>query len=304
MTSSKSLEMGPNKRCVGSIFIRSQLHTPVKTPININLSGNVAIVTGSSTGLGFHSCRQLLSSQLSHLILAVRSVQKGEGAASKLRAEFPSAKIEVWTLEMSSYESIQAFARRVEKELTRLDIAILNAGIVRQDSVVVESTGHEETLKVNYLSTVLLSILLLPALKAKSHSSAPGRLTIVGSGVALNAKFPNRHEVPLLKSFDDEAKWDANERYWVSKLLGHYFIVKLVTYVDPKDVIINVVDPGLCKGSELMHDVSGPMSVGFAVMNLVLGRTLDVGASTYIDAVAVKEKESHGCFVMDWEIRP
>ncbi|KAG0649237.1 Short chain dehydrogenase [Hyphodiscus hymeniophilus] len=304
MYPSKSLEMGPSKSGPGSMFFKSQLSKPVQTPKDIDLSGKVTIVTGASTGLGLESCRQFLSLKLSHLIMAVRSVQKGEKAAKKLRTEFPTTKIEVWTLEMSSYDSIQAFVHRVEKDLVRLDIVILNAGLAKQDLSVVESTGHEESIQVNYISTVLLSILILPALKAKSPPSTPGRLSIVSSGTVFAAKFPTRHEVPLLKTFDDKANWDANDRYATSKVLGHYFIVKMASYVDPSDVIINLVDPGLTKGSGLLREVTGLVSVVFALMKWALGRTLEVGASTYVDAAVVKENETHGSFLMDWKIAP
>lgn len=302
MVSSKSLEMGPNKGGVFTIFIK--FTKPVNLPTDINLSSKVAIVTGASMGLGFHSCRHLLGFQLSHLIIAVRSVKRGEDAASKLRTQFPAVKIEVWTLEMSSYDSIQAFVRRVEKDLTRLDIVILNAGLVKQKFDIVESTGHEESIQINYLSTVLLSILILPVLKTKSPLLAPGRLTIVSSGTALGAKLLNRHQVPLLKTFDDEANWDPNGRCADSKVLSHYFMVKFVNYVNPKDVIVNVVDPGLCKGSGLFRDVSGITSFIWVVVKAAFARTVEVGSTAYVDAVAAKGKESHGCFVGDWKICP
>lgn len=203
---------------------------------------------------------------------------------------------------MASYESIQAFASRVEKDLTRLDIVILNAGLVKQHFDIIKGTGHEESIQVNYLSTVLLNILLLPALKTKSPLSAPGRLTIVGSGTALVAKFPNRHRVPLLKSFDIEAEWDANDRYATSKLLAHYYLVKLIDYVNPKDVVVNLVDPGLTKGSGLFRKLSGFTATIFAVVSSAIARTLEEGSSAYVDAAVVKGEESHGCFVMDWKI--
>lgn len=257
----------------------------------------------------------------------MRSVKRGDEAASKLRAQFPGATIEVWTLEMSSYESIQAFIRPVEAELTRIDIVILNAGIGNLEYGVAKSTGHEEVLQVNvghllpiprssfscetfseymltcsflqYLSAALLSILVLPTLKTKSPPSAPGRLIIVRSGTALGAKFPSRHQIPLLESFDDKTRWDSGEQYSCSKLLGHYFIVKLVNYVNPKDVIVNIVDPGLCKGSSLFGDVSGIMALFFNLVKSGIGRSADLGSSTYVDAAVVKGKDSHGCFIMD-----
>jgi NAD(P)-dependent dehydrogenase (short-subunit alcohol dehydrogenase family) len=68
--------------------------------------------------------------KLSRLIIAVRSRSKGEDARSKLGQEYPNAKIEVCELEMGSYESIRDFVQRM-KQLDRLDIAVLNAGVVR-----------------------------------------------------------------------------------------------------------------------------------------------------------------------------
>lgn len=309
MASLPSIQMQPDTRSFGSFFIHAQLFIkPKLPPPTTDLTGKVAIVTGSSTGLGFHCCRHLLRLKLSHLILAVRSPTKGETARKLLAQEYPNATIEVYELEMGSYTSIQAFVRRVEERLPRLDIAILNAGIVSPLFELNAETGHENVMQVNYLSTMLLAILLLPILKEKSPAGLSGRLTIVGSGVAYGAKFPNRDEVPLLASFDKKpAGWDNNaatERYWVSKLVGHLFMVELAGYVKAEDVVVNIVDPGLCKGSELNRDTGGVLGVVMRVMKALLGRTMEVGSSTYVDAAVVKGKESHGCFVSDWEVRP
>src|ERR1700753_2040922 len=111
-------------------FIKNQFRTkPQSLPKDTNLSGMVATVTGSNAGLGLECASQLLSHRLSHLVLAVRSMTKGETAANELRRHYPNAIINVWQLDMASYESVQAFVARADKELSRLDIAILNAGV-------------------------------------------------------------------------------------------------------------------------------------------------------------------------------
>lgn len=291
-------------------------------PETTNLTGKTAIVTGSNTGLGYHASRQLLGLGLSRLIMAVRSVDKGEAAAAALRKDFPRAAVDVWELDMSSYESIQRFARRAGgPELSAaadgspggLDVAVLNAGIVNATFRTNPSTGHEEVVQVNYLSTFLLAILLLPILKETARrpggARTPGRLTIVSSGLAYAARLPNCARAPLLASFDDQddegrLRWDPNERYAASKLLGHLFLARLATHLDPDDVVVNLVDPGFCKGSELHRDARGAVAMLLRVAKVLSARTLEVGASTYVDAAVVKGKETHGCFVMDWKIRP
>ena len=111
------------------IFFTNQFRTkPVWPSKDTNLTGKVAIVTGANQGLGLEASSQLLSFNLSRLIVAVRSVDKGEAAANVLREKHPKAIIDVFELEMSSYDSIRAFARRVE-QLERTDIVILSEEI-------------------------------------------------------------------------------------------------------------------------------------------------------------------------------
>ncbi|KAB5523133.1 hypothetical protein GE09DRAFT_492408 [Coniochaeta sp. 2T2.1] len=304
---SLSLAMGSPKSGPMGVYIKSQFLTkPQSAPPGTDLAGRVAIITGASSGLGFHACRHLLSLGLSRLVMAVRSPQKGSAAASTLRAEYPAATIDVWPLEMSSYDFILSFVRRVESadELPRLDIAILNAAVIKTEFAIVPATGHETTIQVNYLSTALLAILLLPSLRSKSPPNSPGRLTIVNSTAAYALTLPNRSAVPFLSSFDDQTKtpYLFFDRYCTSKLLMHMFLVRLATHVDPEDVVVNIVDPGYCKGSGLHRETKGIVACGFAAAKTLTGRSTEEGAWTYVDAAVVKGGESHGCFVIDWKI--
>lgn len=303
---SVSWDLGPPKESAGFRFLRSQfLSLSQWPPEGTNLEGKVAIVTGSTSGLGLEASRQLLSLGLSSLIIAVRSTEKGNRVASEFCTQYPNASIQVWSLEMESYESIQAFVRRADAELPRLDIAILNAGIQALHFTTVPETGHERLLQVNYLSTMLLAILLLPVLKRKSPAGEPGRLTIISSGTARGARISGPEGSPVISHLDDKAQpWNPVTRYAVTKLLGHLFITNLARYVDSDDVIVNLADPGLVKDTNLQGGSSAPFLIAafFYCMKAVLGRTLRDGASTYVDATVTKGKDSHGCYVADWKI--
>jgi NAD(P)-dependent dehydrogenase (short-subunit alcohol dehydrogenase family) len=304
-----SKDMPPLPKNFGKVFWNNQfkvkipLPTPSKFP---NLKGKVAIITGANSGLGFESARQLLTLGLSRLIVAVRSIQKGEDAASKLKLANPAATIDVWALDMESYDSIQAFVRKCDTELSRIDYTILNSGIGPMTFSTTRSTGHETTIQVNHISTMLLTILLLPILKAKSTRDNPARLTVVNSLTAHLCKFPNRHQRPLLASFDDTkiTPWDSKERYGVSKLLPQLFLVELTEHVKSEDIIINMVDPGLTKGTGLARDAKGVLRVAGKAFFAIAGRPVDRGAATYVDALLCHGKESHGCFLMNTQISP
>lgn len=287
-----------------TVFIRNQFRTkPAWVSAHTDLSGQVAVVTGANSGLGFEAARQLLSLKLSTLIIVVRSVERGKEAAARLQPESRASVIQIWQLDMADYGSIQEFVTRLYT-LPRVDIAILNSGLANMGFKTVPSTGHEEVFQVNYLSTALLSCLLIPILKRKSPLDRPGRLTVVNGAISLTAKFENHAERPLLKSFDDPKWFAASDRYSTSKMLCHMFVWQLAEQVSADEVIVNLADPGYVKGTRLARDAplfARPLLVAFSQAT---GRSVKVGASTFLDAAITKGKESHGCFLMGWQIAP
>lgn len=287
------------------IFFRNQFSaTPVKAPAGTNIGSSVAIVTGANSGLGLESSRQLLSLGLCHLVMAVRTPDKAQDVVSKLRAQYAKATIDVWVLDMNSYESIQTFARRVESDLPRIDYVIINAGVYPLKFETVPSTGHEETIQVNYLSTALLTILLLPMVRDKAPQGSAGRITLVSAALSHVARFQNKHADPLLPSFDEPKNFDMRDTYPTSKLLAQMFVYKLVEKVSADDVVVNLVCPGYVKGTALIRDASLPLRLVTFVFSAIFARRLTDGASTYIDAAVLKGKESHGSFLMSWEVTP
>ncbi|KAK5747182.1 hypothetical protein LTR17_000317 [Elasticomyces elasticus] len=301
-----SITMPPDYRGQGARTVEALFKTkPLPPPPSTTFAGQTAIITGSNQGLGLRCSEIMLEHHLNHLIMAVRSIDKGEKAASLLRKAHPSAKIDVWALDMLSYESVQSFAQRVE-QLQRLDVAILNAGYWEMGSWHIEpSTGHETTVQVNYISTALLAILLLPIMKRSSQASQrPGRLSIISSGLAMAAKFENANEVPLIPSFDRLGAFSVGagqERYSTTKAMVCMLVYKLSQFITADQVIVNAVDPGFTKGTALLRGAKGLMKIGVAAANAT-ARTIDQGTWCYIDGIVTKGKESHGSYLTNWRV--
>lgn len=259
------------------MFWENQFKTTIPIPAkSTRLQEQTAIITGANSGLGFECAKQMLGAGLSRLIVAVRSIEKGKAAAEQLQSQSKSASIEVWQLDMTDYDSIQVFARRCESELKQIDYVILNAGMSETTFTKVEKTGHETTIQVNYLSTVLLTILLLPILKAKVGQA---HLTVVSSATTRQVKFPNRDCRPLLASFDDTAitPYDNQERYGISKLLGQLAFERIAGYVDPKDVVVTLVEPGWVKQTGLYRNLPFVIKMILQLVLAVCGRPVDQG---------------------------
>ncbi|KAK6221452.1 hypothetical protein LQW54_001554 [Pestalotiopsis sp. IQ-011] len=302
---SSELEADAHSESTLAGFLRRQHVKPKPLPTGTPLNGQVAIITGSNVGLGLEAARQLLGLGLSHLIMGVRTQSKGDAAAQGLRKEFPGATIDVWIVDMESYDSVRAFASRCEK-LSRIDIVLLNAGLIKASHETQPATGHELTFQVNYLSTALLTILLLPILRAKKLTTAGARppvLSVVNSDTAYMAKFETQG--PVFRQFDDRPKsFDAFQNYARSKLMLALFVSKLAESVDRGDVLLQLVNPGMTGGTGLARENSWFVALVTRMIVAVIGRSVEVGATTYVDAVVAKGPESHGAFLSDWTIKP
>lgn len=114
------------------------------------------------------------------MILGCRSLSKGEAAKTDIETSTQrKGVVEVWQVDLSSYESVKGFCTRASK-LERLDAVVENAGIATPVFEMAE--GMESTITVNVISTFLMALLLLPKLRADAakHNFAP-HLTIVAS---------------------------------------------------------------------------------------------------------------------------
>ncbi|KAJ5865820.1 hypothetical protein N7534_000373 [Penicillium rubens] len=103
----------------------------------VSLAGKTALVTGSNTGVGLETSRQLLELGLSKLIIATAKERLSAGQ------NLSDVSIGVWELDQSDYDSIVAFAERT-KSLSWLDIVVLNIGIVNATRVFNPKTDQEE----------------------------------------------------------------------------------------------------------------------------------------------------------------
>ncbi|KAF2109343.1 hypothetical protein BDV96DRAFT_615734 [Lophiotrema nucula] len=285
---------------VTTFFYNQLIVTPTK-PTD-DYTSKTIIVTGSNVGLGKEAARHFTKNGASKVILAVRSIEKGQAAKEDILKTTKVSKdvVDVWQLDMSSYKSTLAFAARAEKELPRLDIAVLNAGVARGTFEMAEDC--ESTITVNVVSTHLLALALLPKMKetAAKFNTRP-TLTIVSSEVHGFTTFPQK-SAPEGGIFDklneNDGKVDMGDRYQISKLLE---VLVVRAWADRKGatqipVTINYVNPGLCQ-SELAREAG----LFLAVMKFFLARSTEVGSRTLVHA-ASQGPETHGEYLSNCTI--
>jgi NAD(P)-dependent dehydrogenase (short-subunit alcohol dehydrogenase family) len=292
----------------------------LRLPPPKSFDSQTVLITGANTGLGREAARQALELGASTVIMGVRTLSKGEAAKQDIIRKSPSTgvairpeAIEVWQLDMESFESVKSFASRAERYVKtgggRLDVAIMNAGVATGKFVQTPEDGWERSLQVNCLSTALLSLRLLPLLQhsnSKSSSTSLPHLVIVASDIHAIASFPERTAPNILQALNDREQWEKGqtrnpaERYAVTKLLDHFIAIELANKVTSSiqdgampSVIVNSLTPGFCK-SDLMSPSRGEKApLPLRVMQWLVARDVTEGAKTYVDA-AVQGVSSHG----------
>ncbi|OKL57905.1 hypothetical protein UA08_06419 [Talaromyces atroroseus] len=281
-----------------STFLYSQLFVTPPYPVK-SFAGQTVIVTGSNTGLGLEAARHFVRLDAEKVIIAVRNVSAGQRAKQSIEESTGRENVcEVWELDLASYASVQAFAKRASTELSRIDVLLENAGLATEQFKFAEN--QERTITVNVISTFLLGLLLLPKMeetadKDKNPTKKP-RWTIVCSGAHALTNFPEYKEGNTFANLSNKEKSDMTVRYPTSKLLEVLIVRELAPKITNSKIILNMTDPGLCH-SELAREA------GFSLwlMKLLLGRKTEVGSRCLV-ASAVVGDESHGAYISNGEV--
>ncbi|MCJ1301959.1 hypothetical protein MMC08_004760 [Hypocenomyce scalaris] len=273
-------------------FIYEQLFLSLPYP-QTSFSGQKIIVTGSNVGLGFEAALHFTRLSAAKVVLAVRNLEKGEAAKKAIEESTKrTGVVEVWQLDLSSYESVKQFVKRAEG-LDRLDAIVENAGIATEKYQVFED--NESTITINVVSTFLLALMILPKLRetARKFNVTP-RLSIVSSEVHGFTSFPEKSSADIFKTLNDKETANMPDRYNVSKLLEVFYTRELAARTkanNKQDVIINFLNPGLCH-SELARDGGWYLYI----LKLLFARSTECGSRTLVNAVEAGQ-ESHGQYM-------
>ncbi|KAM3075264.1 hypothetical protein ACMFMF_005942 [Clarireedia jacksonii] len=247
------------------------------------------LVVGSSSGCGLE-CARILAQAGCHLIITARSERRREEVSEELRSRaHHDTKVQVMMLDTTSFDSLRSFGAEVQK-LSHLDIVILNAGVYRTDYTVCPETGWEETLQVNFISTYILSLLLLPLLL---KSPMQGRLLLVSSEAHAWADIKNPRLDDLLHTLNNRGQYNCYDRYHASKLLIVLWAQELSRRLDPQKVLVASVSPGYCH-TGLFRDFNTKTISCW--MERIFCRSAHNGACEYLTALANLDVTNKGRF--------
>lgn len=199
-----------------------------KSLINRNI-----IITGGNSGIGLSSCKHFLSLK-ANLFLAVRSFTKASKIRNQLLKTYPKARINILTLDMSSFSSIDDFVNNIIKQNLKIDYFIFNAGVYNLPKNK-NSDGIDYTLMTNFIGVTYLNELLIDYL---NKSNQRCRIIYNTSMSALFGKLNKKDP------FMDHVKYKKMKMYMTSKrLMNEYFYHQYLINKNP-NLTFSLAHPG------------------------------------------------------------
>ncbi|KAL0849311.1 hypothetical protein ABMA28_013633 [Loxostege sticticalis] len=224
----------------------------------------VAVVTGANKGIGFEIVKGLCRKFEGTVYLTARSEERGQEAVKKLEELDLHPSFHV--LDVTSEESVQAFATHISTHYSGIDVLVNNAGILDFDKSVSSYEDAKKLIDTNFMSLLTMSKILYPLLKNNARiinlSSDWGLLSNIRKQVWLDTLAKDNLTVEeILQFVNDFLQAAKNGKNAFISFAGHYGDYKVskvamsaLTFVQQrqfkeagKDISINCVHPGFVK---------------------------------------------------------
>ncbi|XP_012281661.1 retinol dehydrogenase 14 [Orussus abietinus] len=250
------------------------------------MNGKTVIITGCTSGIGKETTKDM-AERGARVIMACRNLETANQLKDELAKSTGNNNIIVRKLDLSSLQSVREFAQQINREESRLDVLIHNAGTAESFTRKVTADGLEMTMATNHYGPFLLTHLLIDLLKR----SAPSRIVVVASELYRFASLN-------LENVNPTTKFPAY-LYYVSKYANIVFTLELARRLEGTGVTANCLHPGMID-SGIWRNVPAPLSWGLMLIIKAFFKTPEQGAQTSIH-LAISEELSgvSGKYFMD-----
>jgi NAD(P)-dependent dehydrogenase (short-subunit alcohol dehydrogenase family) len=229
--------------------------------------GRTAVVTGSNSGLGLVTARELARAG-ANVVIAARNAEKAATAQREIQRAAPDATVEVSPLDLASLDSVRAFAGRFRADHDGLDLLVNNAGVMaspRRET----ADGFELQFGTNHLGHFALTAQLIGAMEGRPDA----RVVTVTS----TAHRTGRINFDNLQGERRYFRWLA---YSQSKLSNILFALELERRLEAAGSPIKSVAAHPGYAATNLQSAAPPMvdRIVMAVSNRVIAQSADMGA--------------------------
>jgi NAD(P)-dependent dehydrogenase (short-subunit alcohol dehydrogenase family) len=241
-----------------------------------HLEGKICLVTGSTSGIGKVTAREL-AKQGATVVLVSRTRAKGEATQTEITQATGNPHVELLVADLSLLADVRRLASEFQHTNSHLHLLVNNAGCAYPTRTLT-SEGLEATLVVNYLAPFLLTELLLDTLKA----SAPARIVNVSSAQHANAHID-------FDNLQGEKKYGNLSTYNQAKLAVLLWTYELARRLEGTGVTVNALHPGIT-ATNFPSGMTGVLAWGMKLSKPLL-LTPEKGAQTTLYLATSPEVE-------------
>jgi len=259
---------------------------------------SIALVTGTTSGLGYAAARALAGEGWREIIVTGRTLARAQQAASELAAETKKQIFTPLALDLDKPSSVQSALAELVKRGRHIDFLLLNAGMVPFKERMITAAGIEAS-QAPLIGHHQLTVGLLNA----NLVSPNARIVIAGAE-------PARGGVPFFKYTDVPAfaekychgdqtaavealirngpnvKYVPNNAYADAKLIIAWWVAALARRL-PSGMAVYAVSPGAATDTRVVRS-AGPLLryLFIPIANLIPGmnQTPEVAARRYLQA--------------------
>jgi len=254
-----------------------------------DLSGKNVIITGSNTGIGLITAKELAKMKAT-VVIAARDEEKGREAVRIVKEYSNNDNVSFAKLDLNSLESVRQFAKKMEKE--DIHYLINNAGVMFPPHGLTKD-GFEVQLGVNHLGHFLLTMLLIDNLKR--NKARVINLSSLGHTYC-------RPEMDLSDIRDPGKKYSKMYLYGRSKLANVLFTKELQSRYGKDGIVSYSLHPGNIM-TELGRHL-GWINAATAMIQPLFMKTPWEGAQTTLYAVLCDTtKVPPGSYLADCDVK-
>ncbi|MCL4134831.1 UNVERIFIED_CONTAM: hypothetical protein GTU68_060766 [Idotea baltica] len=150
----------------------------------MELTGKIAIVTGSNTGIGFETALDLYQKG-AKVYVACRNEEKAQNAIERMKAQSEGGKLVYGNIDLASLSSVKEFADKIIDSESSLDLLVNNAGVMIPPASKSED-GYEIQFGINFMGHFALTGHLFNLLEATKGSRVVTLSSIAHRGASID----------------------------------------------------------------------------------------------------------------------
>lgn len=258
--------------------LRLYLQKSVKKCVcSTSMEGKTVIVTGANGGIGYFTALKL-AERGARVILACRNEERGNTTQKLIANLTGNPNVLFKQLNLSSLTSVRMFANDILASDYNIDVLINNAGACSKATNYTED-GLVEGMQVNHFGSFLLTLLLIPKLKA----SRPSRVVNTSSLIYIFGS------IDINKI--NEPSYNRVISYANSKFCNLLFHTYLARCLNNTGISVNSIHPGIIR-TNILSEANTVGRILFNILCWFAGRTAEDGAETVVHLSVSKTCEN------------